>query len=80
VEWVSVSGSGHIYTWTVIHRTMLEAYRNAVPYVVAVVALDDCPVRMIGLVEGVEPRSLRIGRPVAMHLVTTADGTFPVWR
>jgi uncharacterized OB-fold protein len=48
-EWAEVSGSGRLYSWTVVHRTRLRGFSALTPYVVGIVALDDDPaVRLLG--------------------------------
>jgi len=41
IEWRRVSGSGRVYSFTVIHRAPEPAFLKDVPYVVAVVELDE---------------------------------------
>jgi uncharacterized protein len=40
-EWVVTSGMGTIYTYSVVHRSPWSALAEEVPYVVALVDLDD---------------------------------------
>ena len=48
---VDVSGRGRVYSWVTVHRALSDAQREAVPYCVAIVELDD-GVRMLGKLEG----------------------------
>ncbi len=62
-EWQEVSGRGEVYTYTIVHRPM--AADQALPFVVAVVALDGSGgLRMISNVVGIEPEKVEIGMPV----------------
>jgi uncharacterized OB-fold protein len=50
LSWREMSGEGHIYTYTVIHRAPFAAFAEDVPYVYAVVELDEGP-RVVSTVE-----------------------------
>jgi hypothetical protein len=64
-EWVRVSGRGTIFTWGVVHYAQIPALKSHLPFVVALVALDDAPgVRLITNVVDSPPDDLRIGLPV----------------
>lgn len=51
VEWEEMSGKGHVYTYTVIHRAPHPAFGEDVPYIVAVVELDEGPRLPVNIVE-----------------------------
>jgi len=42
-EWVRVSGRGRVYTWAVFHQVYHPAFKEDVPYNVAVIKLDEGP-------------------------------------
>jgi hypothetical protein len=72
--WAEVSGRGTVYTYAVVHRAFLPALAPAVPYVVAVVALDDAPgVRLVSNVVDAEPDELRIGLAVEVCFEDVSD-------
>jgi uncharacterized OB-fold protein len=50
LEWRKVSGRGRVWSWIVMHQKYLPAYADAVPYVVAMVELDEGPMIISGLV------------------------------
>lgn len=62
-DWERVGGHGEVYSFTVVHRPPSEAFRDAVPYVVAVVHLDE-GVRMMSNVVGCPADQVRIGMRV----------------
>ena len=63
--WAPVSGRGTVFTYAVVHRAFLPELEPCVPYVVAVVGLDDAPgVRLVSNLIDAEPGELRIGLPV----------------
>lgn len=54
VEWVPASGRGKVLTWTVVQRAVSSAYADDVPYVIALIKLQEGPVLM-SKVCGCEP-------------------------
>jgi len=63
VEWVNASGQGKILTFTIVRRPVSEAYAADVPYVVALIRLDEGPTMMSNVVQ-CDPEALQIGNPV----------------
>lgn len=66
LEWAEGDGAGAVYSFTIVHRPPEPSFQPDVPYVVAVIQLDDGP-RMMSNVVGIEPDQMRIGmrvRPV----------------
>ena len=41
VEWIKASGAGKIKSFTIIHRAISKAYLEEVPYVVALIELEE---------------------------------------
>jgi uncharacterized OB-fold protein len=62
VEWITASGRGRIYTYTVVHRAR-GAYQDATPYVVAYVELAEGP-RIVTNIVGADPSTVHIGQEV----------------
>ena len=71
VEWVKTSGRAKILSYTIIYRPVTQAFAGNVPYVVALVTLDEGPQMMTNIV-GCEPEKVHIGMPVQ---VTFEDWT-----
>jgi uncharacterized OB-fold protein len=63
VEWREVSGSGQVYSFTVVHRPPEAAFQKDVPYLLAIVQLDEGPRMMTNLV-GCPIEAARIGMRV----------------
>ena len=63
LEWVKASGRGTILTFTIVRRPVSEAYAVDVPYVVALIRLDEGPTMMSNVVQ-CDPEALQIGDPV----------------
>lgn len=65
VEWVKASGRAKVLSYTIVHRPVSPAFAGEIPYVVALVTLDEGPTMMTNLV-GCAPEQLKIGMPVAV--------------
>jgi uncharacterized OB-fold protein len=74
-DWIESAGRGTVYTFTVVHRAFVPSLAGRVPYVVAVIALDDVAgVRLVSNVVDVDPAAVRIGMPVAVVWEDVAPG------
>ncbi|MGH2662457.1 MAG: Zn-ribbon domain-containing OB-fold protein [Actinomycetota bacterium] len=82
-EWREASGRGSVYTFTVVHQNDLPPFRDRVPYVVALIELEE-GVRMTSNVEGCPPEQVACGMPVRVAFREEAgEGrtvTVPVFR
>ena len=75
LAWVESSGHGNIVTFTVVWRAQTPVFE--VPYVVAVVRLDEGYEMMTNIVD-VEAEDVTIGAPVGVRYVdVTPDVTLP---
>jgi uncharacterized OB-fold protein len=63
VAWVKTSGRAKVLSYTIIYRPVTQAFAGNVPYVVALVTLDEGPQMMTNIV-GCEPEQVHIGMPV----------------
>jgi uncharacterized OB-fold protein len=72
-EWFEASGRGRIYSYTVNHRGD-GAYKDAAPYVLAYVELDEGP-RMMTNIVAADGAGLAIDRPVEVVFDDTGDGS-----
>ena len=72
-EWFQASGRGHVYSYTVNHRTE-GAYKDAAPLVLAYVQLDEGPRVMTNIVEA-DADALAIGLPVEVTFHDTGEGS-----
>ncbi len=77
LEWSDARGTGSIYSYTVARRPAGPAFKDATPYVVAVVDLDEGARMMTNLlIDDVE--SVRIGQRVNVVFdAVTDDVTLP---
>lgn len=62
-EWVRARGRGTVYSFTVTHQNQAPGFRGELPYVLAIVELDEGPRLMTNIV-GCAPDAVRIGLPV----------------
>ncbi len=63
LKWVKASGKGKIYTYTVVHRTDLDAFADKVPYIYAIVELEEGP-RMSANIINCPVDEVHTGMPV----------------
>ncbi|MEP9360422.1 Zn-ribbon domain-containing OB-fold protein [Sphingomonas sp. KR3-1] len=80
-EWAQASGKGTVFSWIVVrHPVPRDIYADEVPYVVAIVALDEgC--RMTGNLIGIAPEDVRAGMPVEIAFNrVTPEITLPAFR
>lgn len=69
--WADASGRGNVFSYTVLHRAPDPAFRADLPYVVAVVALEEGPHLLGNLIE-CAPDSVSIGMRVRAVFETVA--------
>jgi uncharacterized OB-fold protein len=75
--WEDVSGRGVVYTFGIFRHVYDEAWRDRVPYAVAIVRLDEGPFVISDLVD-VEADDVRVGMPVRARFdEATPDVTVP---
>ena len=65
IAWVTLPGTGSVYTFTISRHPMAAAVRDAIPYLLAVVSLDGAPgTRLISNIVGTAPENVRIDMQV----------------
>ncbi|MGC9324173.1 MAG: Zn-ribbon domain-containing OB-fold protein [Desulfomonilia bacterium] len=64
-EWIVSAGTGKVYTYAVYHVAYHPGFLEDVPYVVAVVELDEGP-RVLSNIVGCAPGEVVCGMPVAV--------------
>lgn len=80
VEWVRATGRGAVYSFTVTHQNHAPGFRERLPYVLAVVELDE-GVRLMTNVVGCDPAAVRIGLAVEVEWDDVGpDASLPVFR
>ena len=72
IEHFVASGRGEVYTFSIVRQNQMPNFRNALPYVVAYVALEEGPQLLTNIV-GCDPEMVSIGMSVRVDFVATAD-------
>jgi uncharacterized OB-fold protein len=70
--WEDVPGGGEVYSFGVFRHAYNEAWRDRVPYVVALVALDAGPT-LISTIVDAAPEDVRVGRRVEVTFERVSD-------
>jgi uncharacterized protein len=80
VSWEEASGDATLYTWSVIHQNDLPPFGQKVPYVAAIVDLEEGP-RMMTNVVGCDFDDLRVGMKLHVEFEDIGEGfNIPVFR
>jgi uncharacterized OB-fold protein len=67
LTWTPVSGRGTLFTWAVVRRAFLPAFEDRVPFVTALVVLDEDPaIRLCTYLVDTAPEDLVADVPVAV--------------
>jgi uncharacterized protein len=74
LEWVQVSGRARLHSFTVVQQPANAAFRDDVPYVYAVVQLDEGP-RLVSNIVQCDIDTLRVDMP----LEAVFDDVTPEW-
>jgi uncharacterized OB-fold protein len=82
LSWRTASGRGRLHSFCVQFQCAVPGYREATPFVTALIDLDEGPRMMSLLVEaGTDPAGIRIGTPVEVQFRDTDSGwSLPVFR
>ena len=82
VSWIQATGRGTLHTFAIVHRAPVPAFRDHVPFVVAMVDLEEGPRIPTNLVD-VEPDPEHIHVDMAVEVAfadVTDEITLPVFR
>jgi uncharacterized protein len=82
ISWRTVTGRGRLHTFCIQYQSALPGFANAVPFVTAIVELEEGP-RMMTLLTEVEPdpAAIRCGMPVEVAFAELDDrGVLPAFR
>ncbi len=72
VAWLKAGGKGTVWTFTVTYQNRTAGFAEDVPYVLALVELDE-GVRMFTNVIQCDPGDVKIGMPVEVTFVQATD-------
>jgi uncharacterized OB-fold protein len=80
LEWIPASGHGNVRSFTIVRRAVSAAYSDEVPYVVALIRLEEGPTMMSNIV-GCNVEEVRMDMPVEVTFEDwTADVTVPKFK
>jgi uncharacterized OB-fold protein len=78
LSWSRVSGRGTLFSWAVVRRAFLPAFADAVPFVTALVAIEEDPaVRLCTYLVNADVSELRADAPVAVTFRPLTFSTVP---
>src|SRR5262245_674462 len=78
LTWTRVSGRGTLFSWVVVERAFLPAFAEQVPFVSALVALDEDPaVRIVTYLVDAAPDSLHAEMPLVATFRPLSFPTVP---
>ena len=60
LAWTEASGRGEVYSFSVVHRAPSPAFKDQVPYVLAIIATEEGP-HLLSRVVGVAPDRVAVG-------------------
>ena len=76
LDWKPSAGRGCIHSFTVVHRAPTSAFKDDVPYTIALVDLDE-GFRIMTNVPGSPPAEIAIGTPVRIVFRPHGDAMLP---
>ena len=77
-DFAAVSGSGRIYSMAVNHFTVDRGWVDELPYITAVVELDEGP-RVVGSLRDVQPGEASLGQPVHVSVEPRGEEFAYLW-
>ena len=76
-----VSGRGSVYSFTVVRQAFDPAFADQLPFVVALVELEEAPtVRILTNIVDADPADVRVGLPVEVTFENHGDWALPQFR
>lgn len=76
LKWYKASGRGKVYSFSVIHQAPFPAYKGDVPYVLAIIALEEGP-HMMSNVLNCDPDSVLVEMPVEVTFEIRGEMKIP---
>lgn len=72
VSWQQAGGGGTVYSYTVVRQNGARPFRDELPYVVAIIELDEGP-RLLSAIDGADPSRVTIGARVQVSFRAASD-------
>jgi uncharacterized OB-fold protein len=79
LSWLPASGKGVVHTFTVFHIFYDKAFKDDLPYNVAVIALEEGPLMLSNII-GIDNDAIEIGMPVEVTFVDRDGTNIPQFR
>jgi uncharacterized OB-fold protein len=73
LEWITASGRGTVYSFTVIRQQGIPPFNEQVPFVVALVDLDEPGARLIAQMPTTAPEAAAVGTRVRATFKAASD-------
>ncbi|MBP0624374.1 Zn-ribbon domain-containing OB-fold protein [Cupriavidus consociatus] len=73
LEWIDAAGTGRVHSFSVIRRASDPAFASRVPYVIALIELDEGP-RMMANILGENALAVGVGDAVRVTFEDRGDG------
>ena len=82
LDWRPASGQGRVHSFCIHHQTAIAELRDALPFVTALITLDEGPRMMAFLVDvAADPDAIRCEQAVELTFVEAVDGrSIPAFR
>ncbi|MGR6836928.1 Zn-ribbon domain-containing OB-fold protein [Syntrophomonas erecta] len=78
-RWVTSRGKGKVYSYTIVRKSALEEFVNQVPYVYAIIELEE-GVRLISNLVNCSLDEIKIGMPVKITWRDETEELVPVFQ
>jgi len=72
IAWTEASGRGEVYSHSTVYRAPSPAFKDDLPYVIAIVKTDEGP-HLLSRVVGVSPQQVRIGMRLRVRSARKSD-------
>ncbi|RMF97014.1 MAG: Zn-ribbon domain-containing OB-fold protein [Gammaproteobacteria bacterium] len=72
LDWIEACGRGQVESFTIMRQAISPAYRNDLPYVVAIIRLAEGPTMLSNVID-CDPEALQIGMDVELRWATVTD-------
>lgn len=65
IGWVESTGKGKVYSYSVVNKTFIDEMKDKVPYIIALIDLDE-GVRLMSHVVDIDEKDLFVGMDVSV--------------
>jgi uncharacterized OB-fold protein len=73
MAWQRVTGTGAVFTWAITHRSFHPMFADEVPYIAAIVTLDEGP-RLLTMLREIDADGLVAGLRVTVDFEARDNG------